>query len=217
MKRIISLLLAVLSAASVVMFAGCKKEPDYVPEGPTDVDYGEVGYKTYEDDTALGFDYLDCFVRSSVEEESFVANTEDDKGVLSYEFFDSFKDYEHTNEYYKVPSRKYTEIAAYSDEEARDYLQIALGMVSSQGAEYTVDAFAFDKEEHYVRLYLEVTAKYAVTGEIQKMWIEKYVVDNERVYTIQAFVPASCVTKYGPVFKNVVFDIENALSEGVAH
>ena len=86
MKRIISLLLAVLSAASAVMFAGCKKEPDYVPEGPTDVDYGEVGYKTYEDDSALGFDYLDCFVRSSVEEESFVANTEDDKGVLSYEF-----------------------------------------------------------------------------------------------------------------------------------
>lgn len=215
MKKIISLLLCAALLISALALAGCSKEPEYVPEGPTEVDYGEVGYTAYEDGSALAFSYLDCFGRSSEEEESFVANTEDDKGVLSYEFFDSYKDYEHTNEYYKVPSRKYAEIAAYSDEEALDYMKIALGMISSQGAEYTVDSFSFEKEEHYVRLYLEATAEYAVTGEIQKLWMEKYVVDNERVYTIQAFVPASCVTKYGPVFKDVVFDIENALTKGV--
>ena len=215
MKKLVCFALSIILLASICAFMGCGKEPEYVPEGPTEVDYGEVEYVAYEDGTALSFNYLDCFVRSSDEEDSFVANTSDDKGVLSYEFFDSYKDYESTNEYYKVPSRKYAEIAAYSDEEAQNYMRIALGMVSSQGAEYTVDDFKFEKEEHYLRLYMEVTAEYSVTGEVQKMWIEKYVVDNERVYTVNAFVPASCVTKYGPVFKDVVFDIENALNNGV--
>ena len=214
MKKLVCFALSIILLASLCALAGCKKEPEYVPEGPTDVDYGEVKYVAYEDGSALSFQYLDCFARSSDVEDSFVANTPDDKGVLSYEFFDSYKDYEHTNEYYKVPSRKYAEIAAYSDEEAQNYMRIALGMVSSQGAEYTVDDFKFEKEEHYLRLYMEVTAEYSVTGEVQKMWIEKYVVDNERVYTVNAFVPASCLTKYGPVFKDVAFDIENALTNG---
>ncbi len=197
-------------------FTGCKKE-EYVPEGPTDVDYGEVAYKAYNDGTAVTFDYLDCFTTSVDEEDrndSFVANTPDDKGVLSYEFFDSFIDYEHSSAYYKIPSRKYAEIAAYSDEEALDYMKIIMGMVSSQNAEYTIESHKFEVREHYVYLSLEATATYKVTGEIQKLWLEKFVVENERVYTVQAFVPASCLTKYGPVFKNVVFDIENALTNG---
>ena len=215
MKKLITITLCILMAAAVLCFAGCKKEPEYVPEGPTEVDYGEVEYTHYEDDTAVQFDYLDCFERSSDEDESFVANTKDDKGVLSYEFFDSYKDYEHTVEYYKVPTRKYAEIAAYSDEEAQNYMEISLGMVESQGAEYTIDDFKFEKSENYLYLCLEATAEYKTTGEIQKMWLVKYVIENERVYTIQAFVPASCVTKYGPVFKNVEFDIQNALTNGV--
>lgn len=216
MKKLITITLCMILLACAA-FTGCKKE-EYVPEGPTEVNYGEVSYKSYNDGTALTFDYLDCFapaVEADEESASFVANTPDDKGVLSYEFFDSFKDYERTNEYYKVPSRKYAEIAAYSEEEALDYMKIIMGMVSAQGAEYTVESHKFEVHENFVYLSLEATATYERTGEIQKLWLEKYVVENERVYTVQAFVPASCLTKYGPVFKNVVFDIENALTNGV--
>lgn len=211
MKKPISILLIVLIAASALFMPGCKKD-QYVPEGPTDVNYGEVAYADYNDGTALTFKYLDCFSRSSDEDVSFVAKTVDTKGVLSYEYFDSFKDYEATNESYKVPSRKYAEIVGYTDEQALDYAKIALGMVSSQGAEYTVDSFAFDKMDHYLRIYLEATAEYSVTGEIQKLCLEKYVVDNDRVYTLQAFAPKSCVTKYGPIFTEVVFSLDNAVS-----
>ena len=215
MKKLISITLCVLMLASAFAFIGCGK-PDYTPEGPTEVDYGEVKYIPYDDGTAVKFEYLDCFKRPIEDEEdekaSFVANTEDDKGVLAYEFFDSFKDYENTQEYYKVPSRKYAEIAAYSEEEAKDYMKVALGMVESQGAEYVTDDFKFEKFDNYLMLSMEATATYSVTGEVQKMWLVKYVVENERVYTINAFVPASCVTKYGPVFRNVEFDIENALN-----
>ena len=137
--------------------------------------------------------------------------------MLAYEYFDSFRDYTKTHEEYLIPSRSYAEIAAYSEEEARNYLEIALGMVSSQGAEYTIDDFKLEKYDDHVYLYMEVTAEYEKTGEIQKMWIAKYVVENERVYTLHAFVPASCVMKYGPVFKNVEFDIRNALTEGAAN
>ena len=214
MKKLVSLLLAAAFALSLGALAGCKKD-NYVPEGPTDVDYGDAKYVRYDDGTALSFEYLDCFTRTSDEEESFVANTSDDKSVLSYEFFDSFKDYESTNEYYKVPSRKYAEIAAYTDEEAQNYLRIALGMVSSQGAEYTVDDFKFEKNDGYLYLMLEATAEYAATGEIQKLWIVKYVVENERVYTIQAFAPKSLDAKYGPAFRGVEFDLNNAVTNGV--
>jgi hypothetical protein len=215
MKKLIPILLIVLLAAAALVSSGCKEK--YVPEGPSDVNYGEVAYADYDDGTALTFKYLDCFRRSSDEDVSFVAKTADTKGVLSYEFFDSTKDYEQTNESYKVPSRKYAEIVGYTDEQALDYAKIALGMVSTQNAEYTVDSFSFDKQEHYVRIYLEATAEYSVTGEIQKLCLEKYVAENDCVYTLQGFVPKSCVTKYGPMFKDVVFDIENALALGEAH
>ena len=214
MKKLVSLMLIAAFALGLLCLAGCKKDK-YVPEGPTDVNYGEVKYVHFEDGTAVSFDYLNCFVRSSDVEDSFVANTSDDKGVLSYEFFDSFRDYESTNEYYKVPSRKYAEIAAYTDEEAENYLKIALGMVSSQGAEYVVDDFKFEKNDGYLYLMLEATAEYAKTGEIQKLWIVKYVIENERVYTIQAFAPKSLDTKYGPAFKGVEFDLQNAVTDGV--
>ena len=214
MKKLVSLMLIAAFALGLLCLAGCKKDK-YVPEGPTDVDYGEAKYVHFEDGTAVSFDYLNCFVRSSDVEDSFVANTSDDKCVLSYEFFDSFRDYESTNEYYKVPSRKYAEIAAYTDEEAENYLKIALGMVSSQGAEYVVDDFKFEKNDGYLYLMLEATAEYAKTGEIQKLWIVKYVIENERVYTIQAFAPKSLDTKYGPAFKGVEFDLQNAVTDGV--
>ncbi|MBO4563565.1 MAG: hypothetical protein J5772_08135 [Clostridia bacterium] len=216
MKKLLTLTLCLLFVLTALFTAGCK-EKEYVPEGPTDVNYGEVAYTAYEDGTALTFDYLDCFVRTSDEDTSFVANTPDEKGVLSYIFFDSFRDYEKTYETYLIPTRKYAEIAAYSEEEAKNYLEIALGMVASQGAKYTTDDFKLEKYDNYVYLFMEVTAEYEKTGEIQKMWIAKYVVENERVYTLQAFVPASCVTKYGPVFKNVAFDIENALTAGATN
>ena len=211
MKKLVLLAMAVLLLASAAF--GCASEPEYQPEGPTDVDYGEVHYVPYDDGTALTFQYLDCFKRPEDDEDQtiFIANTSDDKGVLSYEFYDSFFDYEHSDRYYMVPSRKYADIDAFTDEEALDYLKIALGMVDAQNADYTVDDHKFEKNDHYILLSIEATAEYRTTGEIQKMWLVKYVVDNERVYTVQAFVPASCVTKYGPVFKDVSFDIENAL------
>ena len=218
MKKIISAIMCVLLLASVLAFAACGKEDDvYVPDGPTDVDYGSVEYVDYNDGTAVTFRYLDCFAASLDDEDrqdTAVFNTDDDKGVLSYEFFDSFKDYENSDRFYMVPSRKYAEIRAFSDDEAKDYLEVALGLVESQNVEFKTDEFKFEKNDNYVCLYMEVTAEYKVTGEIQKMWISKYVVENERVYTLHAFVPASCVTKYGPVFKDVSFDIENALTNG---
>ncbi len=214
MKKLISLILCLAVLAAVPFMTGCG-EKKYAPEGPTDVNYGEVSYVPYDDGTAVTFSYLDCFVRSSEEEEAFVANTADDKGVLTYEFYDSFIDYENSTAYYKVPTRKYAEIAAYTDEEALEYLKIALGMVDSQNAEYTVDDFKFEKFDNYVCLSISSTAEYKKTGEIEKTWLVKYVVENERVYTVQGFAPLSCETKYGPVFKDVAFDVENALTQGV--
>ncbi|MBO6060627.1 MAG: hypothetical protein J6P98_00730 [Clostridia bacterium] len=214
MKKFLVMALAALIALGALA-VGCSKEPEYVPEGPTEVDYGTVSYIPFEDGGALTFDYLDCFTAAGEDQENFVGSTPDQKGVIAFEFFDSFKDYEHTTEYYRVPSRKYAEILAMTDEEAQNYMRIALGMVESQGAKYEIEAFSFEKFDHYLRLYIEATGEYETTGEVQKLWLEKYVVDNERVYTVQAFVPASCVTKYGPVFKNVAFDLEYALTEGV--
>ncbi len=213
MKRFFAISLLLLTAVCF-MFAGCGNGSQYVPEGPTDVNYGNVSYIPFEDGGALKFSYLDCFTAPEQEEEedNFVGSTPDKKGVLAFEFYDSFKDYENSTQYYKIPSRKYAEILAYTDEEAADYLKVALGMVESQGAVYTVDDFKFEKFDHYIRLYMEATGEYAATGEIQKLWIEKYVVDNERVYTIHAFAPASCLTKYGPAFKDTAFDIEAALT-----
>lgn len=216
MKKLFCLTLCALMLVSLMMLCGCGKEPEPVPAGPTEVDYGEVDYIRYEDGSALAFDYLDCFTGPEDDEDEqliFVVSTEDDKGVLSYEFFDSFKDYEKIGLSYMIPTRKYAEIRAYSEDEAKDYMKIALGMVDSQNAEYSIDGFKFEKYDNYVYLSMEVTAEYRASGEIQKLWLEKYVVENERVYTLQAFVPASCMTKYGPVFKNVEFDIANALTE----
>ena len=210
MKKIFSILLCAVMLTSVLALSACGKKVE--PHGPTEVNYGEVAYTAFNDGTAVTFNYLDCFVRSSEEDEPFVANTEDDRGVLSYEFYDSFIDLENTQEYYKIPSRKYAEIAAYSDEEALSYMKIAIGMVESQRAKYTVDDFKFEKEENYLRLYIEATAEYETTGEIEKSCLVKYVVNNERVYTVQASAPISCFEKYGPVFKDVEFDIENALN-----
>ena len=214
MKKLIILTLCVL-LISASLFAGCRKEPEHVPEGPTIVDYGDVAYTEYKDANALSFSYLDCFKRISEEGQSFVANTSDGLGVLIYEFFDSFKDYENTDEYYKVPEKKYADIAAFSNDEAMEFMKLSAGMVSAQGAEYSIENFRFDKLDNYIRLSIEATATYEATGEVQNIKMVKYVVSNERVYTVQAFVPASCIEKYGPVIKTVNFDIENALSNGV--
>ncbi len=211
MKRIISFSLCLLFLLSAAVLSGCEKEKEYVPEGPTDVDYGEVAYLDFDDGTALKFKYLDCFKKSE-DETAFVSKTPDSKGVLSYDFFESYKDYEAINETYRIPTRKYAEIASYTEDEARDYMEICLGL-SVQDAKVTVDSFNFEKFDNYVVLSLEETAEYNTTGEIQKNWIVKYVVENERVYTIQAFAPASLQEKYGAAFKDVVFDIENALKK----
>ncbi|MCR5808197.1 MAG: hypothetical protein K6G56_01395 [Clostridiales bacterium] len=211
MKKTISLLLLVLLAVS--LFAGCKKDP-YVPEGPTIVDYGEVEYVPYSDETALSFSYLDCFARAT-EDGPFVANTPDKKGVLTYDFYDSFKEYEGTQQYYQIPSRTFAEIAAFSDSEAYEYLEAALGMVEAMNADYHVDDFIFEKDDKLITLGMEVTATYRTTGEIQKMFIRKFIVENERVYTVQYVVPASCIEKYGPCVKGMILDLANAL-EGSA-
>ncbi|MBR0135173.1 MAG: hypothetical protein IJM18_03150 [Clostridia bacterium] len=208
MKKTISILLCMMFILSAGALAGCKKKP-----GPSVVNYGDVKYVEYNDGSAVTFQYLSCYGFASDEGMAFVANTPDDKGVLSYEFYDSFKDY--SAESYRIPSRKYSEIAAYSDEEAQDYLKIALGLVDSQNIEYTIDRYEFEKAEKHVRLYMEVTAEYRSSGEIQKMWIEKYVINNERVYTINAFIPIDAVNKYGPAFKDVTFDLESALTPTV--
>ena len=208
MKKTISLLLLVLMTVS--LFAGCKEKP-YVPEGPTDVDYGSVSYVAYQDETALTFDYLDCFTRST-EDGPFVANTPDKKGVITYDFYDSFVDLTDTQQYYQIPSRTFAEIAAFTEEEARTYMRDSLGMVEAMNADYVEDDFVFEKTDDLITLGMEVTATYRVTGEIQKLYVRKLVVSNERVYTIQYSVPASCVTKYGPCVKNVKLDLSAALT-----
>ena len=52
MKKLVSVLLAAAMVLSLAALAGCHKD-DYVPEGPTDVDYGEVKYVRYDDGSAL--------------------------------------------------------------------------------------------------------------------------------------------------------------------
>lgn len=188
---------------SLVLLVSCHKEK----RGPTEVDYGEVEYVVYKDDSPLSFEYLSCFKETEMEDEdAFVTYTSDRKGVMTYKAYDPAKDSANKNKPgYEIPSKRYAEIAAFTREEAENYIRIALGMISSQDAEYTVDEFVFETlEDGSVKLYMDATAEYEKTGEIQKLWMLKIVLPDDHVYTIQAFAPASIVTKYGPAFKNAV-------------
>ena len=198
MKRLVSIILILLFSLSLV---SCNKQK----KGPTEVDYGEVYYALYKDEEGLTFEYLSCFKKTEMEEDDFVTYTDDKLGVLTYQVYSPDNEQEHNDTLgYDKPSRSYAEIAAFTDEEAESYMRLALGMVSSQGAKYTVDDFAFEKLENEVRLRMEVTAEYERSGEIQKLWMFKVVKSDERVYTLHAFAPASIVTKYGPAYRNVV-------------
>lgn len=210
MKRTASLFLAILL---LLALAGCKT--DNTPKGPTEVDYGSVGYLTFSDENALSFSYLDCFVTSEMYEKGdpFVAYSKDGLGVLTYEYYDPFGNIDYDpSKSYTSPSRNYSEILSFTDDDAMIYLKAALGMVASQGASFKVDDFKFERNEGYVLLLLEGTAEYSATGEIQKLFVAKYVVENERVYSVQVFAPASVYNKYGPLVKDFAFDLQNALT-----
>ncbi len=187
---------------SLVLLVSCHKEK----KGPTEVDYGEVKYIAYSDENGLSFEYLDCFKETEMEDENaFITYTDDRLGVLSYKVFDPEEAESGNKPGYETPSKSYADIAAFTDEEAENYIRIALGMISSQGAEYTVNEFSFEKlEDGVLRLYMDATAEYAKTGEIQRLWMLKLIAPDDHVYTVQAFAPASIVTKYGPAFKNAV-------------
>ena len=193
MKRLVSIIIVLLLLSAL---AACGKNGK---KGPTEVDYGEVYYALYEDEKGLSFEYLSCFKRTEMEEDDFVTYTDDKLGVLTYQFYDPTDETKAVD----MPNRNYSQIAAFTDEEAQNYMRTALGMISSQGAKYTVDDFRFEKIEGEVRLYLEATAEYERTGEIQKLWMFKVVKADESVFTLHAFAPASILTKYGPAFRNV--------------
>lgn len=189
----------------MLLLVSCQKKEK---RGPTEVDYGEVKYVLYRDDGPLHFEYLDCFRETEMEDEdAFVTYTADRKGVLTYKVYDP--DAEGANgdkPEYEAPSKRYADIAAFTREEAENYIRIALGMISSQGAEYTVDEFTVKTlDDGSISLFMDATASYDKTGEIQKLWMLKIVTPDERVYTLQAFAPASIVTKYGPAFRNAGF------------
>ena len=205
MKRLISLSLAALA---LLLMASCR---DREKKGPTEVDYGNAAYVHYSDDTPLSFDYLDCFKRTEMEdEESFITYTDDRLGVLTYQVYDPTDTSSYAAQQgYNRPGRTYSEILDLTEEEAQNYLKVALGMVGSQDAEYTIDGFAFEKAEGVIRLSMEATAEYGRTGEIQKLWMVKIITSDEYVYTVHAFAPASIVAKYGPAFKNVEFAQNN--------
>ena len=200
MKRLVSITLIVFALALLV---SCHKEK----KGLTVVDYGEVSYVLYEDGTPLSFEYLDCFKKTEMEElDDFITYTDDRLGVLTYKVYDPTAEDHDNSSQYDAPSKNYAEISAFTDEEAENYLRIALGMISSQGAEYTVEAFTFEKlADGSIRLYMDAKAVYERTGEIQKLWMLRIITPDDRVYTLQAFAPASVEDKYGPAFRNARF------------
>lgn len=191
-----------LITLALLAFVSCNKEKP----GPTEVDYGEVYYALFTDDHPVSFEYLSCFKESEMDEDQFITYTDDRKGVLTYQVYDPTLDEQYeTSVSYEKPNKRYKDIAAFTDEEAEEYVKVALGMISSQSAEYSVDDFSFERKDGYIRLSIEATAEYKSTGELQKLWMVKIITSDDHVYTLQAFAPASIVTKYGPAFKNVSF------------
>ncbi|MBO4383965.1 MAG: hypothetical protein J5854_00915 [Clostridia bacterium] len=195
MKRLLS---AVCILLAVTVFLSCAGK-----KGPTEVDYGEVKYVLYDDGSRLSFEYLDCFRKTEMEEKNFITYTADGRGVLTYQIYDPGVKEDAPDK----PKYSYAEICAFTDDQAESYMRLALGMTDVQGAEYTVDSFSFDRMDGDIRLYMEATAVYKASGEVQKLWMIKVITDEDAVYTLQAFAPASIVKKYGPAFRNVSFDV----------
>ncbi len=185
MKKIVSFILVAALAVGALALAGCK---DKVP-GPTEVDYGSAKYIEYTLDPDFTFWYLDCFTQSSDEGDTFVANTDDNNGVLMFEVGTLDE------------SRPYANVAAYTDDEAKAMLRIALGLVSSQNADYEYKDFEFTVGE-YIHMYMYVVATYHESGEIQSIYIEKFILPNSTVYTLHSFIPSSAIEKYGVPFKD---------------
>lgn len=197
MKRLLSAIVILLAA---IFLVSCAKKDK---KGPTEVDYGEVKYVLYDEGSRLSFEYLDCFRRTEMEEKNFITYTSDGKGVLTYQIYDPTVKADAPDK----PKFSYAEILAFTDEQAESYMRVALGMTDVQNAEYTVDVFSFEKNDEDLRLYMEATAVYGSSGEIQKLWMLKVITDSDEVYTLQAFAPASIVTKYGPAFRNTAFAV----------
>lgn len=195
MKRLLCAITILLAA---IICVSCVKDKK---NGPTEVDYGEVKYVLYDDGSRLSFEYLDCFKRTEMEEESFISYTDDRKGVLTYRIYDPTVKENAPDK----PKYSYAEISSFTDDRAKDYMRVSLGMTDGQDAVYTVDAFSFERLEGELRLYMEATAEYKSSGEVQKLWMLKVITSSDEVYTIEAFAPNSIVTKYGPAFKNVSF------------
>ncbi len=187
----------ILLAAVMCVSCGNKNK-----KGPTDVDYGEVRYVLYDDGSRMSFEYLDCFKRTEMEEKNFITYTADRKGVLTYQIYDPTAKEDSLDK----PKYGYADISAFTDEQAESYMRVALGMTDIQNAEYTIDSFTIDRMDEEIRLYMEATAVYGSTGEIQKLWMVRIITSNDEVYTLQAFAPASIVTKYGPAFRNISFN-----------
>lgn len=184
----------------VAFAVGCKHKPNR-ETGNIEVDYGKlvedggtVMNIPYGDETPITFMYPNYFTRSSDEEDPFVAKGPDDNSVLMYVQSELSE------------GRGYNDIAAYTDEQAKDWMTtIQLGLVSSQGVEkLDIDDFRFEKLDDHLYLYLDATATYS-TGLMQKNTIVDYVLPEGTMYTVNAFAPLSAVTKYGPLFSSVKY------------
>ena len=191
MKRFISIMLVLVLCGSFTMLFACKK--DTAPRGPTDVDYGTVKYIDYTGEPNFTFKYLDCFVRSSDEGDTFVGKTKDDNGVLMFEIGTLSE------------SRPYDAIKEYNQEQVQNMLMIALGLVESQGAEREVTALTFTPSDDHIFMEMSVTSTFKQSGEIQGDYILKYILADGTVYTLHAFVPISSTEKYGVPFKDAMY------------
>ena len=201
MKKALSIILAAVMVLGVCLAAGCSRKPRR-DTGNIDVDYGKLvedgGTITnikYEDDTPITFMYPNYFSRSSDEEDAFVAKGPDDHCVLMY------------TEGELTETRSYDMIAAYTDEEAKSWMNgIQLGLVTSQGVEnIAVDDYKFIKMDDHLCLVYDVTVTYN-TGLIQKNTLVNYMLPEGKIYTINAFAPISAVNKYGPLFSDVRYN-----------
>ena len=201
MKKAISFALALILIVSAAVLAGCYHRP--VREvGDIDVDYGmlvkdggTIMNVKYEDDTPVSFMYPNYFTRSSDPEDAFVAKGPDDNSVLMYKLSDLSE------------SRSYDMIAAYSDEEAKNWVEgIQLGLVESQGVQsITVNDFEFKKLADHIVIKYDGVAVYN-TGLRQHNSIIDFILPSGKLYTVTSFAPESAVEKYGPLFSDMQFN-----------
>lgn len=213
MKKALSLILAAAFIMCAAFAVGCLPNPEGSGRetGDIDVNYGKlvedggtVMNVEYSDDTPITFMYPNYFTRSSDEDDSFVAKGPDDYSVLM------FKESELSE------GRSYDTIAAYSDEEAQDWMTtIQLGLVSSQHVkDKKLESYKFSKLDDHLYLLIDLVVTYE-TGLVQRNTLVNCILPEGTMYSIQAYAPESAVTKYGPLFSEVEYN-GSALDEALS-